>query len=71
MKNFLDQYWEEFAGKMFGFIYIFTSHERGLTVMDQCEQLYSSVMDEFALWYHCKQRTGFQYGRTDQKQLIE
>jgi hypothetical protein len=33
MKNFLDYYWEEFAGKMFG--YICTSHEKGLTVMDQ------------------------------------
>jgi NAD(P)H-dependent FMN reductase len=31
--NFLDYYWEEFAGKMFG--YICTSHEKGLTVMDQ------------------------------------
>jgi FMN reductase len=33
MKNFLDYYWEEFAGKIFG--YICTSHEKGLTVMDQ------------------------------------
>lgn len=33
MKNFLDHYWEEFAGKTFG--YICTSHEKGLTVMDQ------------------------------------
>jgi FMN reductase len=33
MKNFLDHFWEEFAGKMFG--YICTSHEKGLTVMDQ------------------------------------
>jgi len=33
MKNFLDFYWEEFAGKTFG--YICSSHERGLTVMDQ------------------------------------
>jgi NAD(P)H-dependent FMN reductase len=33
IKNFLDYYWEEFAGKMFG--YICTSHEKGLTVMDQ------------------------------------
>jgi NAD(P)H-dependent FMN reductase len=33
IKNFLDHYWEEFAGKMFG--YICTSHEKGLTVMDQ------------------------------------
>jgi NAD(P)H-dependent FMN reductase len=32
MKNFLDYYWEEFAGKLFG--YICTSHEKGLTVMD-------------------------------------
>jgi FMN reductase len=33
MKNFLDHYWEEFAGKAFG--YICTSHEKGLTVRDQ------------------------------------
>jgi NAD(P)H-dependent FMN reductase len=33
MKNFLDYYWEEFAGKTFG--YICTSHEKGLTVIDQ------------------------------------
>src|SRR5690348_5315163 len=32
MKNFLD-YWEEFAGKILG--YICTSHEKGLTVMGQ------------------------------------
>lgn len=33
MKNFLDHYWQEFAGKTFG--YFCTSHEKGLTVMDQ------------------------------------
>lgn len=33
MKNFLDHFWEEFAGKTFG--YIVASHEKGLTVMDQ------------------------------------
>jgi FMN reductase len=33
MKNFLDRFWEEFAGKTFG--YVCTSHEKGLTVMDQ------------------------------------
>jgi NAD(P)H-dependent FMN reductase len=33
MKNFLDHFWEEFAGKTFG--YICTSHEKGLTAMDQ------------------------------------
>jgi NAD(P)H-dependent FMN reductase len=33
MKNFLDYYWEEFAGKVFG--YVCASHEKGLTVMDQ------------------------------------
>lgn len=33
IKNFLDYYWEEFAGKLFG--YICTSHEKGLTVLDQ------------------------------------
>ena len=33
MKNFLDYFWVEFAGKLFG--YLCASHERGLTVMDQ------------------------------------
>ena len=33
MKNFLDHYWKEFSGKLFG--YIVASHEKGLTVMDQ------------------------------------
>ena len=33
MKNFLDYFWSEFAGKTFG--YICASHENGLTVMDQ------------------------------------
>lgn len=33
MKNFLDHYWQEFAGKLFGGACI--SHEKGLTVMDQ------------------------------------
>jgi len=33
MKNFLDYNWEECAGKVFG--YVCSSHERGLTVMDQ------------------------------------
>jgi FMN reductase len=33
IKNFLDYYWKEFAGKIFG--YICTSHEKGLTVLDQ------------------------------------
>lgn len=33
MKNFLDCFWKEFAGKLFG--YICASHEHGLTVMDQ------------------------------------
>ncbi len=32
-KNFLDYHWEELAGKTFG--YICSSHEKGLTVMDQ------------------------------------
>lgn len=32
MKNFLDHYWHEFAGKLFG--YVVASHEKGLTVMD-------------------------------------
>ena len=33
MKNFLDYFWAEFAGKVFG--YVCASHEKGLTVMDQ------------------------------------
>jgi NAD(P)H-dependent FMN reductase len=33
IKNFLDYHWEEFAGKLFG--YVCASHEKGLTVMDQ------------------------------------
>lgn len=33
MKNFLDYFWSEFAGKTFG--YLCASHEKGLTVMDQ------------------------------------
>ncbi|HEV8406156.1 MAG TPA: NAD(P)H-dependent oxidoreductase [Nitrososphaera sp.] len=33
LKNFLDHFYEEFAGKVFGFIV--ASHEKGLTVMDQ------------------------------------
>lgn len=33
IKNFLDYFWSEFAGKTFG--YIVASHEKGLTVMDQ------------------------------------
>jgi FMN reductase len=32
-KNFLDHFYKEFAGKLFG--YIVASHEKGLTVMDQ------------------------------------
>ncbi len=33
MKNFLDYNWAECAGKLFG--YVCSSHEKGLTVMDQ------------------------------------
>src|SRR5919201_1309479 len=33
VKNFLDYHWHEFAGKLFG--YVCSSHEKGLTVMDQ------------------------------------
>ena len=33
LKNLLDHYWQEFSGKVFG--YIVASHEKGLTVMDQ------------------------------------
>ena len=33
IKNFLDYHWEEFTGKLFG--YVCASHEKGLTVMEQ------------------------------------
>jgi FMN reductase len=33
LKNFMDYFWPEFAGKTFG--YLCSSHEKGLTVMDQ------------------------------------
>ena len=33
MTNFLDYFWHEFTGKLFG--YIIASHEKGLTVQDQ------------------------------------
>ena len=33
LKNFLDYFWKEFAGKTFG--YVCSSHEKGLTAMDQ------------------------------------
>jgi FMN reductase len=33
MKNFLDHFWHEFAGKLF--VPLVASHEKGLTVMDQ------------------------------------
>src|ERR1700678_277915 len=33
MKNFLDYFWSELAGKLFG--YVCASHEKGLTAMDQ------------------------------------
>ncbi len=33
IKNFLDYHWEQFAGKLFG--YVCTSDEKGLTAMDQ------------------------------------
>ena len=33
MKNFLDYFWHEFSGKIFG--YVVSSHEKGLTVIDQ------------------------------------
>jgi FMN reductase len=33
MKNFLDHFWKEFAGKLFGTVV--ASHEKGLTVTDQ------------------------------------
>ena len=33
MKNFLDHFWREFAGKLF--VSVVASHEKGLTVIDQ------------------------------------
>jgi NAD(P)H-dependent FMN reductase len=33
MKNFLDHFWKEFAGKLFATVV--SSHEKGLTVLDQ------------------------------------
>jgi FMN reductase len=33
MKNFLDHFWQEFAGKLFATVV--ASHEKGLTVTDQ------------------------------------
>jgi NAD(P)H-dependent FMN reductase len=33
MKNFLDHFWHEFAGKLF--VNVVASHEKGLTVIDQ------------------------------------
>ncbi len=33
LKNFLDHHWDEFAGKLFGFLC--ASHEKGITVMQQ------------------------------------
>jgi NAD(P)H-dependent FMN reductase len=33
LKNFLDYHWREFGGKLFG--YICSSHDKGLTAMDQ------------------------------------
>lgn len=33
LKNFLDHFWTEFTGKLFG--HIVASHEKGLTVLDQ------------------------------------
>ncbi|PIU00626.1 MAG: hypothetical protein COT74_03600 [Bdellovibrionales bacterium CG10_big_fil_rev_8_21_14_0_10_45_34] len=33
VKNWMDYYWQEFAGKLFG--YVVSSHEKGLTVIDQ------------------------------------
>lgn len=46
MKNFLDHFWREFAGKLF--VPIVASHEKGLTVIDQlrtvARQCYAWVM---------------------------
>ena len=49
MKNFLDYHWEEFAGKLFG--YLCASHEKGLTAMDQMRTAVRPVLRmELPLW---------------------
>jgi FMN reductase len=53
LKNFLDHFYEEFAGKVFG--YIVASHEKGLTVMDQMRTV---LWMEYALWGIDKWPTG-------------
>lgn len=47
LKNFLDYFWEDFAGKTFG--YIVASHEKGLTLQTRCEQLFANAMDGVCL----------------------
>ncbi len=44
IKNFLDHFWQEFAGKLFGTIV--ASHEKGLTVTDQLR----TVMRQCYAW---------------------
>jgi len=41
MKNFLDHFWREFAGKLFATIV--ASHEKGLTVTDQLRTVAGNV----------------------------
>ena len=47
MKNFLDYFWEEFAGKTFG--YIVASHEKGLTAEPDANSHSSMLWMEHAL----------------------
>ena len=56
LKNFLDHFYEEFAGKVFG--YIVASHEKGLTVMDQMRSGAPVLWMEYALWGIDKWPTG-------------
>lgn len=51
---------QQFAWKTFG--YLCTSHEKGLTVMDQmCKRCVNVLWLEYALWYIYKLRTRFWY----------
>ncbi len=67
LKNFLDHFYEEFAGKVFG--YIVASHEKGLTVMDQMRTGCAPVLwMEHALWSIDKWSTGlYRSGNSEYK----
>jgi NAD(P)H-dependent FMN reductase len=49
MKNFLDYFWEKFAGKTFG--YLCTSHGKGLTAIDQRHTAVRLCLDRVCLPY--------------------